>query len=465
MKKNYLFSLSLIPIGFVAPITLINACSNANQNNQPTFSTVYEIDFAPVKPLDFGDSKSTFAASEADLKAFIIQNKEQVFNFKNNQQPANFDWNANLNVANKIIVANQKLQIDVVLSKWNSNNLNAQPIKATLKFNNFAALSDLEMAIINIQTLLKTISVNVKPSEWRTPGQFPDPKNNLGFNLLAEPGQENDKIKPLITIADGSNDEKGEKYLKFTFSRGNQKAVVKEIITDLTSNEQERVEQNLDSNQYLNDVDFANMSSLTNKKPQTKIEDALTAEKVQELVNIAPVPTDKPDLFDSLLKKPLPSDYQLRIFDIRPLIINGIAIGIVGKTKMIHNSDSALNSKAHSFIVTGFDETNRLAETTLQNIFPTFNTFFNYIFSSDYQNQKASGINTLEQLKNFVNFDEEIVNDIFFPAVKLELIDLVANSGNDQEGSLKIKLKASWVQQPSTSFTDEIKLFGFKIIP
>ena len=109
MKKNYLFSLSLIPLGFAAPITLISACSNTNKNNQPTFSTVYEIDFAPVKPLDFGNSKSTFAVSESDLKAFIIQNKEQVFNFKNNQQPANFDWNANLSVANKIIVANQKL--------------------------------------------------------------------------------------------------------------------------------------------------------------------------------------------------------------------------------------------------------------------------------------------------------------------------------------------------------------------
>ena len=164
---------------------------------------------------------------------------------------------------------------------------------------------------------------------------------------------------------------------------------------------------------------------------------------MRELANIDPVLTDKPDLFDSLLKKPLPSDYQLRIFDIKPLIINGIAIGIVGKTKMIHNSDSALNSKAHSFIVTGFDETNRLGETTLQNIFPTFNTFFNYIFSSDYENQKASGIKTLEQLKKFVNFDEEIINDVFFPVIKQELIDLVANSGNDQEGSLKVKLKAS----------------------
>ena len=327
-------------------------------------------------------------------------------------------------------------------------------------------LSDINKAMANIKArLVQDLSLmhlykpsQIGPTEKNTSTMlnlpYQDPRQLFGFNT---------KYK---TIKD--DNVKGEKTVEVTLSRGQtikKTLVIKGFLT-------EEAEQN-EKLDYLNpEKVFANftknplLGALQTKGNvqvflgnQFKIKDILEL-KGQDLIDKIKKSFLMPSADQSKFEiKALENPVQWKTFWINENMVK-IDIQIVEKTD---GKTKPRKSGIYSVKIMGFEEDKESLhdEASFNAGVYTFGSFHTPIkHNSDskkpYLDKKASEIKTTEELKPWL--DEGPTS-----YVRAEGIELVEDSANDEEGSLKINVKLTSKFNPKWTKLVQLKLYGFAI--
>ena len=220
----------------------------------------------------------------------------------------------------------------------------------------------------------------------------------------------------------------------------------------------------------------------------SEISNYLTGVKLKEIIDIETVKTGTgTGPFESLLKASLPNDVSLKFSNIKQVIEKGILLPQISADVQLtkQEQDAIKESSVVKVIVSGFTtDDNFLTTDLLAQAAQAFSTFDSPIklettptqppyraTTTGYNSKKASEIKTLDLLKqefktgttvdsnNYLEYTSSGLNPI-----KIKLLELVKDSQNDQNGSLKVRIKLEWKDKPELeSIEREITLFGFTI--
>ena len=345
-----------------------------------------------------------------------------------------------------------------------------------------------------------------KPSEF-------DLATNKDKLKLLDPSQNFGYKTELITTRnkDTDNDDNGTKKIKLKLTRGKQtkqlEITLKGFATTKQKTKTNRIKRqtqtttDLDVNTYFNlESQTSGGSSTTLFRSPLKLKDKvnvkaseisnyLTGAKLKEIIDIETV---KPETgngpFSSLLKTSLPTDVSLKFSNIKQVIEKGILLPQINADVQLtkQEQDTTKESSVVKVIVSGFTiDDNFLTTDLLAQAAQAFSTFDSPIklettptqppyrakANTGYNSKKASEIKTLDLLKQEFKTGTTVDSDNYLEytssgvgAIKIKLLELVKDSQNDQNGSLKVRIKLEWKDKPELeSIEREITLFGFTI--
>ena len=338
----------------------------------------------------------------------------------------------------------------------------------------------------------------------KLPSEF-DMSNGQNSLTVWSPKQNYGYITQFYTKGHIDDDDKGTKTIKILLTRGEQKQTFDVTIKGfLTKAQKQAIKQNqansdLDVKQYLNlqtqpagnnGQTFTFYRSLLRLKPglsikASEIPNYLTGEKIKEIADIETAKAGQMmPYFDNLLKQELPAGVELKFSNIKQPINRGVlAPQISADVQLIKKEQNQIKESAVvKMSINGFEyDQNYLNTNLLSQVADVFSTFDSPIkrdmegptdptVKNFYNTKKASEIKTLESLKtefwDRVSVDNNYVLEyehLVLPPVKIKLLELVNGSQNDQNGSLKVRIKLSWKDLDQLeSIEREITLFGFK---
>ena len=413
-------------------------------------------------------NQSVTTLDETKIKQLIIDNQDLIFTITG----SNFDLQANLEIK---IVERDAIQGQIRIEvKVNNADSAKQSLEAPIILQGFLeeadSTSDLDKA------WNKAISV-IEQNQSRYLGTIPSlfkieelpkllAKQNFGFTTQ-------------ISDSDSktaNNDADGIKTVKITIKRNNEEKTGSYQIKGFLNTVQFATEQSdptKPSNYFNSDPNLADSSkplreiTLKTTKPESDVTKIKTTDDLLKIINVEPDSInglnsgDFNDPFNSLLKKSLDADVELAFQDIKQLEVNGILVeGLEAKVQL---SSKTGNKKSgfYKLKVVGFKD----SEQKLQTIDNLKKLALNYVTissplkveQSGYATQLASAINTKELL--IEQFDQNYGS---YNGINVEIIDLIANTANDQKGALKVKFRFNW-KDTNLEIEQNLWVYGFKI--
>ena len=309
---------------------------------------------------------------------------------------------------------------------------------------------------------------------------------------------------------DTDDDDNGIKKVKLKLTRGRQTkdleitlkgfATTKQKTKTNHTKRQTQATNDLDVNTYFNlESETSGSTSTTLFRSPLRLKDKvnikaseipnyLTGAKLKEIIDIETVKTGTgTGPFESLLKASLPNDVSLKFSNIKQVIEKGILLPQISADVQLtkQEQDAIKESSVVKVIVSGFTtDDNFLTTDLLAQAAQAFSTFDSPIkletsstqppyrtTATGYNSKKASEITTLDLLKKEFKTGTTVDSDNYLEytssglsPIKIKLLELVKDSQNDQNGSLKVRIKLEWKDKPELeSIEREITLFGFTI--
>ena len=327
-----------------------------------------------------------------------------------------------------------------------------------------------------------------------------DPSQNFGYKT------------ELITTKkqDDNDDENGTKKAKISLTRGKQTkqlditlkgfATTKQKTKTNRTKRQTQATNDLDVNTYFNlESETSGSTSTTLFRSPLKLKDKvninaseipnyLTGAKLKEIIDIETVKTGTgTGPFEALLKAALPTGVSLKFSNIKQVIEKGILLPQISADVQLtkQEQDAIKESSVVKVIVSGFTtDDNFLTTDLLAQAAQAFSTFDSPIklettptqppyraTTTGYNSKKASEIKTLDLLKQEFKTGTTVDSNNYLEytssglsPIKIKLLELVKDSQNDQNGSLKIRIQLEWKDKPELETIErEITLFGFTI--
>lgn len=286
-------------------------------------------------------------------------------------------------------------------------------------------------------------------------GQIPilEPAKNYGFKTN------------IIKIA--ADDQFGTMKFRVFLTRGNTSQTIDFKLGGLLTFEKELEEIKIKSADFFNNnnalIPNAPVITVKTKKPDAKIDDYLKQNKdIFDLVDLETIGNES-----AIFKKLPPADqgYDILKSNIKPIILFGKKIGIKADLELIKDKHSSI---VHSLNILGFDEADKVLQEPevlklrLNNFINLFENLASPIkINGDYLDQDPEVITTKQELENFLDLNIDFPD--FTNNVDVELVDVVNNSGNKKEGSIKAIFNFKWKANPEIKEENkEIKLYGFK---
>ena len=412
-------------------------------------------------------NQSVTTLDEAKIKKLIIEHQDLIFTMSD----PNFDLQANLEI--KILerdLIQGQINIEVKVNKADSAN---QALVAPIILQGFLEeadkTTDLDKAwnqAISIIEQNQSLYSGTIPSLFKVE-ELPKLLAKQNFGFTTEISQADSKT--------ANNDADGIKIVNLKIKRNNEEKTGSYQIKGFLNTVQFATEQSdstKPSNYFNSDSNLADPSkslreiTLKTTKPETDVTKIKTTEELLKIINVEPE-TNRlnsggfNDPFHSLLKKSLDTDVKLVFQDIKQLEVNGILVeGLEAKVQL---SSKTGNKKSgfYKLKVVGFND--------FEQKFKTINNLkklaLNYVAigsplkveQSGYSSQLASAINTKELL--IEQFDQ---NYNFYHGINVEIIDLIANTADDQKGALKAKFRFNW-KDTNLEIEQNLWIYGFKI--
>ena len=315
--------------------------------------------------------------------------------------------------------------------------------------------TDLELATQRVVESLETHYMHLrtfsKPSAIRIEQlkiQMMHPSLNFGFATKLE------KI--------AADDARGELTLKVNLTRAaneTKEFVIK--VGGFLTNDQARANAIIKPERYFNDVsqDYFQITLLT-KKPEQLIPKDLNEEIIKTLIDIENPNDGDQNNRSVLLKQPLPADLKLEISNIKQANLFGVEEPAIQANLNLVKGD--LKTGTYLLAIAGFqahDLALKQNSDYMINIFDTVGKLVqdpeHHPNDDNYVNKKASEIKTVAQLKPYLTNYGTSEQKLF------TINQIIENSANDQEGSLKIEIsfKNSFDQNTKDQV---IKVYGFQ---
>ena len=315
--------------------------------------------------------------------------------------------------------------------------------------------TDLELATQRVVESLETHNMHLrtfsKPSAIRVEQlkiEMMHPSLNFGF------------VTKLEKIA--ADDTSGTLTLKVNLTRAaneTKEFVVK--VGGFLTNDQARANTIINPQTYFNDVseNYFQITLLT-KKPEQLIPKDLNEDLIKTLIDVENPSDDGQNNRSVLLKKALPADLKLEITNIKQVNLFGVEEPAIQANLKLVKGD--LKTGAYLLSIAGFqahDLSLRQNSDYMINIFDTVGKLVqdpeHYPNDDNYVNKKASEIKTVAQLKPYLTNYGTSEQKLF------TIKQIIENSANDQEGSLKIEI--SFKNSFDQSTKDQvIKVYGFQ---
>lgn len=296
-----------------------------------------------------------------------------------------------------------------------------------------------------------------------------NPAQNFGFQT---------KVKSLAV-----NDQIGNLTIGFELSKASQKLQSEILIGGFKTNEQAKNDFLFNPFEYFNTknskLGFNQINvkqDQANQDPKSIVENILNANKqIDELKKYVEFDYKQGDK-NTVLKKTLAGDEKLVISTIETIRNYQIENQILVKLKII-NESKKIESSEFLLVINGF-QSEAIKKQLNQDFLSNYaNNYFLTIDSpikinnqQNYLEQKASEIKTTADLiKLFASNNAIITIDKFLDLkdvkLKITLKNLVENSYDDSEGSLKatFDFALEGLQETIKLENQEINLFGFKI--
>lgn len=312
---------------------------------------------------------------------------------------------------------------------------------------------------------------NLKPTEVfvKLFDNFPSPVENYGYQNLVQ------KISP--------DDESGLLNVEIKTFFSNDFNTTGTFTFNLKSNQQAEIDQEIKPLDYFNVDSQWLMTKVIDVKDEAKkldpfdVANQITSatDQISELAKYINLNKDKAS--DSVLKKALNSDEKLIIKEIKTIKHLGIIDQIFIKLQISKNNKT---SSPLLLTIKGFegDETqgirSKLTNTFLEKYAQDFLSSLETPLKNN-GNQTldvfASDIKTKEELLKLFKDQSGIIEhkklfDLDDVNLKVSLIDLVANSAIDEQGSLKatFKLELNVGSKPAIILDNQqVRLYGFKV--
>ena len=292
----------------------------------------YQISFKEqLDPFDFQiTNEAALTVSDYALKQKIITRKDEIFDFQGTI-PNDLAWEKNLSIT-KNSVNNQTniLTVSVSLARANTDDL-AASITGSLQVNGF--ISEIDKAFNNLQSALadrQVLFANISSSEAENILPRLTPQENLGFTTQ------------WLNLDDFYNEGKLQADLKLSRPDGQEKIVNRFEINNFLSTFLEDSELDYPITDYFNlDQPNQRIVTLQTKTPQKKLEEIKTVVDLKETIEyqqILPSENNKP--FASLLKKALPTGFELTFENPVQQIVQGIPTNILETWVSMKNNPS-----------------------------------------------------------------------------------------------------------------------------
>lgn len=413
-------------------------------------------------------NQSVTTLDETKIKQLIIENQDLIFTITGN----NFDLEANLEIK---IVARDAIQGQISIEvKVNNADSAKQSLEAPIILQGFLEEADQTSDLDKAWN--QAISV-IEQNQSRYSGTIPSLFNVSELpKLLAK---QNFGFTTQISDSDSktaNNDADGIKTVKITIKRNNEEKTDSYQIKGFLNTVQFATEQSdptKPSNYFNSDPNLADSSkplreiTLKTTKPETDVTKIKTAEELLKIINVEPDSINGlnsggfNDPFNSLLKKSLATDVELAFQDIKQLEVNGISVEALEAKVQLSSKTGNKKSGFYKLKVVGFKD----SEQKLQTINNLKKLALNYVTidsplkveQSGYATQLASAINTKELL--IEQFDQNYGS---YNGINVEIIDLIANTADDQKGALKVKFRFNW-KDTNLEIEQNLWIYGFKI--
>ena len=235
----------------------------------------------------------------------------------------------------------------------------------------------------------------------------------------------------------------------------------------------EQSEATKPSNYFNSDPNLADASkslreiTLKTTKPETDITNIKTTDDLLKIINVEPDSINGlnsggfNDPFNSLLKKSLATDVDLAFQDIKQLEVNGILVEALEAKVQLSSKTGNKKSGFYKLKVVGFKDSDQKLQTidNLKKLALNYATIDSplKVEQSGYATQLASAINTKELL--IEQFDQNYGS---YNGINVEIIDLIANTADDQKGALKVKFRFNW-KDTNLEIEQNLWVYGFKI--
>lgn len=412
-------------------------------------------------------NQSVTTLDETKIKQLIIDHQDLIFTMTDQ----NFDLQANLEI--KILERDAiqgQIRIEV---KVNNADSAKQSLEVPIILQGFLeeadSKTDLDKAweqAISIIEQNKSLYSGTIPSLFKVE-EVPKLLAKQNFGFTTEIIESDNKT--------ANNDTDGIKTVKITIKRKDEEKTDSYQIEGFLNTVQFATEQSdstKPSNYFNSDSNLADSSkalreiTLKTTKPETDVTKIQTAEELLKIINVEPEanPLNSGgfnDPFNSLLKKSLDADVELAFQDIKQLEVNGILVeGLEAKVQL---SSKTGNKKSgfYKLKVVGFKDSEQKFKTinNLKKLALNYVTVDSplKVEQSGYSSQLASAINTKELL--IEQFDQNYGS---YNGINVEIIDLIANTADDQKGTLKVKFRFNW-KDTNLEIEQNLWIYGFKI--
>ena len=424
----------------------------------------YQISFkTQLDPFDFQiANEAALTVSDYVLKQKIITRKDEIFNF-NGQIPNNFAWEKNLSITkNSVDAQTNILTISVSLARANTDDL-AASIASSLQISGFIseaekAFNNLRSAIADHQVLFAGISSSEAKLEADKFLPKLSPQENLGF------------ITQWFNLEDFYAIGKLQANFKLSRPDGQEKVINNFEIKNFLTTFLEDSELDYPITDYFNlDQPNQRIVTLQTKTPQKKLEEIKTVVDLKETIEyqqILPAENNKP--FASLLKKNLPSGFELTFENPVQQIVQGIPTNILETwVSMKNNPSDQYQRKQTGRIkvqVVGFQ--NPVTDWQNRDGLAQWAALFNSL-NSPLSNQankiKATTVRNVNDLKPLLKTGYQTYQIPGFGIKPIEVALVSVGAADDLAGTLKAQFKFKWQgDNDSEALFENITLFGFQ---
>ena len=413
-------------------------------------------------------NQSVTTLDETKIKQLIIDHQDLIFTMTDQ----NFDLEANLEIK---IVDRDAIQGQIRIEvKVNNADSAKQSLEAPIILQGFLEEADPKIDLDKAWEQAISIIEQNQSLYW---GTIPSLFNVSELPTLL--AKQNFGFTTQISDSDSktaNNDADGIKTVKITIKRNNEEKTDSYQIKGFLKMEQfitEQSEATKPSNYFNSDPNLADASkslreiTVKTTKPETDITKIQTTEELLKIINVEPGSINGlnsggfNDPFNSLLKKSLDADVDLAFQDIKQLEVNGILVEALEAKVQLSSKTGNKKSGFYKLKVVGFKDSDQKLQTinNLKKLALNYATIDSplKVEQSGYATQLASAINTKELL--IEQFDQNYGS---YNGINVEIIDLIANTADDQKGALKVKFRFNW-KDTNLEIEQNLWVYGFKI--